>query len=171
MPTAQRAAKCLPCQLMRTSRRETETKKQRTISWRCHDSTVTKLGEERKDTKLEHARHKKEEARSKPQGLITNLGVSLGKKRRSKPARRCNAEESETTQQILCCDSCAAPRVIKRKISTRKTRHIELKAFFLQWSARPEVRLVVEMSEMLADCLTKIKSTQNSIHLSRLRTD
>ena len=56
----------------------------------------------------------------------------------------CNAEEtSETTQQIPCCDSSAAPGMIKRKGSTRKTRHIELKAFFLQqWSARAEVRLV-----------------------------
>ena len=66
----------------------------------------------------------------------------------------CNAEEtSETTQKILCCDSSAALDMIQRKGSTRKTRHIELKAFFLQqWSARPEVRLVqVVTSEMLAD--------------------
>ena len=66
----------------------------------------------------------------------------------------CNAEEAnETTQQILCCDSSAALGMIKRKGSTRKMRHIELKAFFLQqWSARPEVRLV---------------PTPNSLHLSR----
>ena len=72
----------------------------------------------------------------------------------------CSAEETrETTQQILCCDSSAALGMLKRKGSTRKTRHIELKVFFLQqWSARPEVRLVqVETSEMLADCLTKIQ--------------
>ena len=51
--------------------------------------------------------------------------------------------------------------MIRRKGSTRKTRHIELKVFFSQqWSARPEVRLVqVATSEMLADCLTKIQST------------
>ena len=56
----------------------------------------------------------------------------------------CNAKETnETTQQILCCDSSAALGMIKRKGSTRKTRHIELNAFFLQqWSERPEVRLV-----------------------------
>ena len=36
-------------------------------------------------------------------------------------------------------------------------------------SARPKVRLVqVETSEMLTDCLTKIQSTPNSAHLSRL---
>ena len=47
----------------------------------------------------------------------------------------CNAEEtSETTQQILCCDSSAALGMIKR--STRKTRHIKLKAFFLQHMER-----------------------------------
>ena len=83
----------------------------------------------------------------------------------------CNAEEmNETTQQILCCDSSAALGFIKRKGSTPKTRHIELKAFFLQqWSARPEARRVqVGTSEMLADCLTKIQSTPNSVHLSRL---
>ena len=50
----------------------------------------------------------------------------------------CNAEETnETTQQILCCDSSAAKGMIKRKGSARKTRHIELKAFFLQqWSVQ-----------------------------------
>ena len=82
----------------------------------------------------------------------------------------CNAEEtSETTQQILCRDSSAALGMIKRKGSTRKTRHIELKAiFFQQWSARPEERLVqVETTEMLNDCLAKIQSTPNSIHLSK----
>ena len=81
----------------------------------------------------------------------------------------CNAEEtSETTQQILCCDSSAALGMIKRKGSTRKTRHIELKAFILQqWSsARPKVRLVqVETSETLADGVTKIEPTPNSIYL------
>ena len=63
--------------------------------------------------------------------------------------------------------------MIKRKGSTRKVRHIELKAFFLlQWSVRPEVRLVqVVTSEMLADCLKKIQSTPNSVHLSRLGLD
>ena len=84
---------------------------------------------------------------------------------------RCNAEETnETTQQILCCGSSAAPGMIQRKGSTRKTKHIDLKAFFLQqWSARPQVRLVqVGTSEMLSDCQTKIHSTANSIHLSRL---
>ena len=44
-------------------------------------------------------------------------------------------------RQILCCGSSAALGMIERKGSTRETRHIELKAFFLQqWSARPEVR-------------------------------
>ena len=86
----------------------------------------------------------------------------------------CNAEETnETTQQILCCDSSAALGMIKRKGPTRKTRHIELKAFFSQqWSARPEVRIVqVVTSEMLADCLTRIQSTPNSVHLSRPRLE
>ena len=79
-------------------------------------------------------------------------------------------EPAEGSQQILCCDSSAALGMMRRKGSTRKTRHIELKAFFLQqWSARPEVRLVqVGTSEMLADCLTKIQSTPNSVHLSKL---
>ena len=80
----------------------------------------------------------------------------------------CNAEEtSETTQQKLCCNSSAALDMIKRKGSTRKTRHIELKAFFLQlWSARPEVRLVqVWTSEVLAECLIKIVSTPNMIQI------
>ena len=56
----------------------------------------------------------------------------------------CNDEEqTEAPQQILCCDSSAALGMIRRKGPTRKTRHIELKAFFLQqWSARPEVSLV-----------------------------
>ena len=86
----------------------------------------------------------------------------------------CNAEETnETTQQILCCDSSAAVDMIKREGSTRKTRHIELKPFFPpQWRARKGVRLVqVVTSEMLADCLTKIQSAPNSIHLSRLGLD
>ena len=67
----------------------------------------------------------------------------------------CNTEETnETTPQILCCDSSAALGMIKRKGTTRKTRHIEFKAFFLQqWSVRPEMRLVqVETNDMLADC-------------------
>ena len=66
---------------------------------------------------------------------------------------------------MLCCDSVALG-MIKRKGPTRKTRHIELKVFFLQqWSARPEVRLVrVRTSEMLADFLTKGAVD----HLSRL---
>ena len=50
-----------------------------------------------------------------------------------------------------------------------KTRHIELKAFFLeQWGARPGMRLVqVKTDEMIADCPTQVQSTPNSIHLSR----
>ena len=80
--------------------------------------------------------------------------------------------ETETSQQILCCDS-AALGMITHKGSTRERRHIKVKAFFLQqWSARPEVRLVqVGTSEMLADCLTMIQSTPNSIHLSKLGLD
>ena len=82
-----------------------------------------------------------------------------------------HSREPVTTQQILCCDSSAALGIIKRKGSTRETRHIELKAFFLQqWSGRPEVRLVqVGTSEMLADCSTKIQSTPNSVHLSSVK--
>ena len=59
----------------------------------------------------------------------------------------------------LSCDSSAVLSLIKRKGPSRKTTHIELKAFFLQrWSTRPEVRLVqVETSEMPADCLTKVR--------------
>ena len=78
--------------------------------------------------------------------------------------------QTDASQQVLCCDSSAALGMIRRKGSTRKTRHIELRASFLQqWSARPEVRLVqVGASEMLADCLTKIQSTPNSVHLSKL---
>ena len=69
-----------------------------------------------------------------------------------------NAEETcSTSQQILCCDSSAAVSMIKRKRSTRKTRHIELKAFSVQ----------VRTDEMLADCLTNVPKP-NSIHLSRL---
>ena len=82
----------------------------------------------------------------------------------------CNAEETnETTQHFMCCDSSAALGMIKRQGSTRKTRHIELKTFFLQqWSGRPDVGLVqVEMGKILADCSTKIQSTPNSVHLSR----
>ena len=78
-------------------------------------------------------------------------------------------EETGRSQQILCCDSSAALGMIRRKGLIRETGHMELKAFLLQqWSARPEVRLVqVGTSEMLADCLTKIQSTPNSIHNSR----
>ena len=86
----------------------------------------------------------------------------------------CTAEETiGSAQQILCCGYSAALGMIKRKGSSRKTRHIELKAFFLQqWSARPEVRLVqVETSEVLSDCLTRIQSTPHSVHLSRLHLD
>ena len=73
-----------------------------------------------------------------------------------------DVKATEASQQILCCDSSAALGMIKRKGSTRKTRHIELKAFFRQqWCARPEVRLVqVGTSEVLADCLTKIVDTK-----------
>ena len=61
-------------------------------------------------------------------------------------------------------DSSAALGMIKRKGSTRKTRYTELKAFFSQ-----QWRLVqVGKSEMLADCLTEIASTPNSVHLSKL---
>ena len=83
----------------------------------------------------------------------------------------CNAETNVTTHKIQC--SSAALGTIKRKGSTRKKRHIGLKAFFLQqWSARPEVRLVqVETNEMLVDCLTKVQSTPYSHHLSRLGLD
>ena len=52
----------------------------------------------------------------------------------------CNDDEpTEASQQILCCVSSAALGVIRLKGSTRKTRHIELNAFFLQQlSARPK---------------------------------
>ena len=82
--------------------------------------------------------------------------------------RKCgsNAEEEThtTTQQILCCDSSAELSMIQRKRSTRKTRHIELKALFLpQWSARPEVRRVqVKTDEMLVDRRTTVQSTPTS---------
>ena len=78
----------------------------------------------------------------------------------------CNTKDTnETTQQILCCDSCAALGMIKRKGSTRKTRHMELKAFFLQqWSARPRVSFVQgRTSELLAVCFTKIHWTSNTV--------
>ena len=79
-------------------------------------------------------------------------------------------EPTEASQQILCCDPSAALGMIRRKGSTRKTGPMELRAFFLQqWSARPQVRLVqVGTSEMLADCLTEVQSTPNSVHLSKL---
>ena len=79
-------------------------------------------------------------------------------------------ETNETTQQILCCAPSAVLGMIKCKGSTRKPRHIELKAFFLQrWNARPEVSPVqVRTSETLADGFTQIQSTPNSVHLSRL---
>ena len=79
-------------------------------------------------------------------------------------------EKTEASHQILGSDSSAALAMIKRKGSTRKTRHIELKALFLQqWSSRQEVRLVqVGTGEMLAYCLTKIQSTPNSVHFSKL---
>ena len=79
-------------------------------------------------------------------------------------------ETNLATQQILCCDCSAALGMIQRKGSTRKTRHIELKAFSLQqWNARPEVRLTkVGTSEMFGDCLTKTPSKPNSHHLSKL---
>ena len=83
----------------------------------------------------------------------------------------CSDEETtEASQQILCCDSFAAPGMIMRKGSTRKTRHIDSKAFFSQqWSVRQEMRLVqVGTSEMLADCLTTIQSAPNSVQLSKL---
>ena len=49
----------------------------------------------------------------------------------------CNAKETnETTRQILCCDSSAALGMIKRKGSTRKTRHIELKVSFYNGGVR-----------------------------------
>ena len=79
-------------------------------------------------------------------------------------------ESTEASQQILCCDSFAALGVLWRKGSTRKTRHIELKAFFLQQMecATKNEFVQVGTSEMLADCLTKIQSTTNSVHLSEL---
>ena len=53
-------------------------------------------------------------------------------------------ETNLATQQILCCDYSAALGMIQNKGSTRKTRHIELKACLLQQcNARPEVRLTV----------------------------
>ena len=64
-------------------------------------------------------------------------------------------------QQILCCDSSVKLDMLKRKASTRKTRRVVLKAFFLQqWSVSLEVRLVqMETGEVLADCATKTQST------------
>ena len=60
--------------------------------------------------------------------------------------------------QILCSDSTAAIGIVRRKGSSRRTRHVELKAFFLQqWAQRPLVQVVkVGTSDMLADALTKV---------------
>ena len=62
--------------------------------------------------------------------------------------------------QILCSDSTAAIGIVRRKGSSRRTRHVELKAFFLQqWAQRPLVQVVkVGTSDMLADALTKVMS-------------
>ena len=83
----------------------------------------------------------------------------------------CNDDEpTEASQQIVCRVSSAALGVIRRKASTRKTRRIELKAFFLQQlSARPKMSFVqAGTSEMPADCPTKTQSTPNSAHLSKI---
>ena len=79
--------------------------------------------------------------------------------------------QTDAAQQILCCDSAAALGLIRREGWTHKTRHIELNAFLLatmERTTRSETCVQVGTSEMLGDCLTKIQSTQNSVHLSKL---
>ena len=83
-------------------------------------------------------------ASSKKQSTVAlSSGVELGAALSGAFVKQGFATTMELLVEVWCCDSSAALGMIKRKGSTRQTRHIELKAFFLQrWSARPEVRLV-----------------------------
>ena len=75
-----------------------------------------------------------------------------------KPTEHSSDHEKAWPMQILCCDSSAAISIMRRAGATRRTGHIELKAFFLQqWCARPQVKVAkVKTDEMLADGLTKV---------------
>ena len=70
---------------------------------------------------------------------------------------------------IVGIDSTAALGVIKRKGASRRTRHIEVRGFFLQDVLRRDGHKAVKISsqEMLADCLTKICNPPEE-HLKKL---
>ena len=60
---------------------------------------------------------------------------------------------------VLCTDSSAALGFVKRKGASRRTRHVDTKAFFMQaWAMEPGQRIlkVHGDSQQVADCLTKI---------------
>ena len=78
------------------------------------------------------------------------------------------AEETNATKQtILCCDSSATHGAMKRKDSRLAERDASsCKRSFCNNGPRDLVQMGT--SEILADCLTNMQSTPNSIHLSRL---
>ena len=64
---------------------------------------------------------------------------------------------------VLCTDSSAALGFVKRKGSSRRTRHVDTKVYFMQaWAMEPGQRIlkVHGNSQQVADCLTKIMTPQ-----------
>ena len=60
---------------------------------------------------------------------------------------------------VLCTDSSAALGFVKRKGTSRRTRHMDTKAYFKQaWAMEPGQRILKTHgdSQQVADCLTKI---------------
>ena len=95
-------------------------------------------------------------------------GMGLRQKWNWQPKFGRRAEETnETKQSILCCDSSATHGAMKRQDSRLAERDASsCKRSFCNNGPRDLVQMGT--SEILADCLTNMQSTPNSIHLSRL---
>ena len=66
---------------------------------------------------------------------------------------------------MLCTDSSAALGFVKRKGSSRRTRHVDTKVYFMQtWAMEPGHRIlkVHGDSQQFADCLTKITTPREA---------
>ena len=71
---------------------------------------------------------------------------------------------------VLCTDSSAALGFVKRKGASRRTRHVDMKVYFMQaWTVEPGQRILKVHGDrqQVADCLTKIMSPQ-AAHLGAL---
>jgi hypothetical protein len=67
-------------------------------------------------------------------------------------------EDMKQTDEIVGSDSSAGISILKRKESSRRTKHVELKVFFLQAYCRLDyVKIMkVKTEDMLSDSLTKV---------------